>query len=126
MNEDFYFFDTYAFFEIIRGNPKYEEYKSVIAATTIFNLVELNYNLKKEIDGKRANEVTERYKSFLIEVHLEDIKKAMSFKRKYRLFSIPDAVGYTIAKRINAKFLTGDEGFRGFENVELVKKEEEK
>ncbi len=123
MNEEVYFFDTYAFFEIIRGNPGYEKYKNVLAATTIFNLAELNYNLKKEIDEKKADELTEKYKSFLIEVHLEDIKKAMSFKKKYKFFSIPDAVGYIIAKRINAKFLTGDEGFRGFESVELVKKE---
>ena len=48
MNEEKFFFDTYAFFEIIRGNPKYEKYKNVIAITTIFNLAELNYNLKKK------------------------------------------------------------------------------
>ena len=117
-----YFFDTYAFFEIIRGNPKYERYRNVIAITTIFNLAELNYNLKKEMKDELADEFTEKYKNYLIEVEVDDIKTAMSFKNKNKQLSIPDAIGYIIANRLNIKFLTGDEGFRNFNNVEFVKK----
>ena len=62
MSEQTFFFDTYAFFEIIRGNPKYDKYKEVNVATTIFNLAELNYNLKKEMKDEMANEFTEKYK----------------------------------------------------------------
>ena len=35
--------------------------------------------------------------------------------------SIPDAIGYTIAKKYNIRFLTGDKDFEGMENVEFVK-----
>lgn len=122
MTNETFFFDAYALFEIIRGNPKYEKYKEVTAITSIFNLAELNYGLKKEKDEKISDEITDEYKSNLIEVYLEDIKKAMSLKKKYKDLSIPDVIGYTIAKRYNVKFLTGDEGFKDFENVEFVKK----
>jgi len=122
MNEQLFFFDTYAFFEIIRGNPLYEKYKNVPAITSIFNLAELNYNLKKELKEEQADYYTNEYAPFLVEVDLETLKKAMSFKKKYKSFSIPDAIGYHLALKMNAMFLTGDEGFRHFPNVEFVKK----
>lgn len=122
MSEEVYFFDTYAFFEIIRGNPKYAKYKSTIPITTVFNLAELNYGLKKETDSREADKLTESYKYALVEVTLEDIKQAMDLKTKKRVLSIPDAIGYTIAKKYNLKFLTGDEEFRNVPNVEFVKK----
>ena len=54
-------------------------------------------------------------------VAFDDIIKAMDFKSKNRNLSIPDAIGYTVAKRLNIKFLTGNEDFRNFDNVEFVK-----
>lgn len=121
MNEPAYFFDTYAFFEIIRGNPAYRKYAEAQAITTIFNLAELNYNLKKEKGKDVADKYAEKYKAFLVEVTLEDVKKAMDLKVGMKDFSIPDVVGYTVAKRYGIKFLTGDEGFRNMPNVEFVK-----
>ncbi|MDP3728578.1 MAG: PIN domain-containing protein [bacterium] len=117
-----YFFDTYAFFEIIYGNPKYSKYKEAEAMTTIFNLAELSYGLKKEIDSKVADNFIEKYKHFLVEVKIEDLKEASNLKRKYKELSLPDVIGYVVAKRCGVKFLTGDEGFRNLENVEFVKK----
>ena len=61
MSEQAYFFDTYAFFEIIRGNPAYEKYKDSGAMTTIFNLAELNYGLKKETSKEKADKITDKY-----------------------------------------------------------------
>lgn len=116
-----FFFDTYALFEIIRGNPNYEKYKEVNIITTIFNLAELNYNLKKEKNKEIADQITEEYRSFLVDATIEDIKKAMDLKIKFKKLSIPDVVGYVVAKKFNAKFLTGDEGFRDMPNVEFVK-----
>ena len=121
MNES-YFFDTYAFFEIIRGNPRYEVYKEAKFATTKFNLAELNYGLKKEMSEEQANNYIEEYWKSVVDIELEDIKEAMSLKNRFRDLSIPDCIGYIIAKRLGIKFLTGDEGFRNFENVEFVKK----
>ena len=77
---DTYFFDTYAFFEIIRGNPKYEKYRDALAITTIFNLAELNYGLKKEMGQKEADEITEKYVSLIVEVNINDVKEAMNLK----------------------------------------------
>lgn len=122
MSEEVFFFDTYAFFEIINGNPKYQKYQDVLAVTTIFNLAELNYGLKKEKDAKAVDAITKKYVPFLVEVKIEDIEKAMDLKTKQRKLSIPDVIGYTIAKKYNIKFLTGDEGFKDFPGVEFVKK----
>jgi predicted nucleic acid-binding protein len=121
MNKNAYFFDTYAFFEILRGNPKYENYQNVRLITTIFNIAELNYNLKKEKSKETADLIIEKYKQFIVPLLIDDIKKAMDLKIKFKNLSIPDAVGYTVAKRHGLKFLTGDEDFRNFENVEFVK-----
>ena len=121
MNETF-FFDTYALFEIIRGNPNYEKYSSCNIITTIFNLAEFNYNLKKEMSKEKADKYTKDYFSFVVEVEFEDLISAMDIKTKYRDLSIPDAMGCAVAKKHNVKFLTGDEGFKDFENVEFVKK----
>lgn len=122
MNEVLYFFDTYALFEIIRGNENYERYKDVVGITTIFNLAELSYGLKKEVDEKIADEFTDKYNSILVDVGVDDVKEAMSFRKKHKNLSIPDVIGYIVAKRLNAKFLTGDDDFVNFDNVEFVKK----
>ena len=45
----------------------------------------------------------------------------MDLKTTHRKLSIPDAIGYTVARRLNIKFLTGDKDFEGMENVEFVK-----
>lgn len=120
--DETYFFDTYAMIEIIRGNPKYSPYTKSAVITAIFNLAELNYNLKKEMSKEKANKYTEDYFDFLVDVSLEDLKEAMDLKIKYKDLSIPDVIGYVVAKSHGVKFLTGDEGFRYFDNVEFVKK----
>ena len=115
------FFDTYAFFEIIRGNLRYKPYLESRIITTIFNLAELNYNLKKEKDKNVADEYIDKYSKFAVEVTIEDIKKATDLKTIHKNLSIPDAIGYMIAKKHSVKFLTGDKDFEGMENVEFVK-----
>jgi len=74
------------------------------------------------MEKNKSDNYTKQYYDFAVEVTLEDIKNAMNLKTKNRSLSIPDAIGYIVAKRHNAKFLTGDEDFRDMENVELVKK----
>ena len=118
---ELFFFDTYAFFEIIRGNPKYKQYLEVRIITTLFNLAELNYNLKKEKDKKIADDYIDKYSKFIVEVTIEDVKKAMDLKTMHKNLSIPDAIGYTVAKRLDIKFLTDDKDFEGMENVEFIK-----
>ena len=116
-----YFFDTYAFFEIINGSPKYKIYAETEAITTLFNLAELNYGLKKKMSKELSDEYIDKYSQYAVDVTLGDIKKAMDFKMIHKKLSIPDVVGYTIAKRLGVKFLSGDKDFEGMENVEFVK-----
>lgn len=119
---DLFFFDTYAFIEVIRGNPSYKKFENVPMITTIFNIAELNYILKKEMSKEKADGYAEEYNAFVVAVTIEDIKNATDFKIKNRNFSLPDTISYSIAKRYNAKFLTGDEDFKNMPNVEFVKK----
>ncbi|MBI2647385.1 PIN domain-containing protein [Candidatus Woesearchaeota archaeon] len=115
-----YFFDTYAFFEIINGNPKYEIYVECDVITTIFNLAELNYGLKKKMSKELSEKYTDKYYQFVVEVTIDDIKNAMDLKTIHKHLSIQDVIGYTIAKKYNVKLLTGDKDFEGMENVEFV------
>ncbi|MBI4209882.1 MAG: PIN domain-containing protein [Candidatus Diapherotrites archaeon] len=120
MDEETIFFDTYAFFEILEANPEYKRFESAKAVTTIFNLAELNFALKR--DKKRAaDETTLKYAELLTEVTAEDVINAMTLRMEKRALSIPDAIGYTVAKRLGIKFLTGDKEFKGMESVEFVK-----
>lgn len=123
MNEEIFFFDTYALFEIVRGNEKYARYSISRGVTTIFNIAEFNYNLKKELPAKEADKLSDVFKPNTVKVAWEDVKEAMDLKIKKKELSIPDAIGYTVAKRMKIKFLTGDEDFNGMENVEFVKKD---
>ena len=88
-NKPNFFFDTYAFFEILEGNPDYERYRHTHAITSIFNLAELNYNLNKEKSKEFADLITDTFSQFIIPVFLSDIKAAMDFKIKNKKLSIP-------------------------------------
>ncbi len=117
-----YFFDSYALFEIAYGNEKFKSYAEVGGLTTLFNIAELNYGLKKEKSALEADMITDKFRSNTIKVLWQDIKEAMDIKIKHKKMSIPDVIGYTVAKRLSIKFLTGDSDFKDFENVEFVKK----
>ena len=117
-----YFFDSYALFEITYGNQKYLPYAQEGGVTTIFNISELNYGLKKTKSLQEANVLTDIFKPNVIKVTWQDIKKAMDLKIKRKEMSIPDVIGYTVAKRLDIPFLTGDEDFKNLDNVEFVKK----
>lgn len=115
------FFDTYAFFEIINGNPNFSKYDNYEVVTTIFNLIELNYGLKKKTSKKTADKFLDKYSIFSVPITIEDIKNATDMKLKFKKMSFPDVIGYVVAKRLGLKFLTGDSDFKGMNNVEFVK-----
>ena len=51
-----YFLDSYAFFEILKGNPNYTPYKKDTAfVTTKLNLMELYYGLLLGFNKKTAD-----------------------------------------------------------------------
>lgn len=119
-----FFFDTYAFYEIIEGNENYRAYaKNVAIVTTKLNLMELHYGLLIQYGKKGAERYFDGLSKFAIEISDEMIKKANEFRAslKKKNLSYVDCVGYVIAKSRNIKFLTGDKEFEGLDNVEFVK-----
>ena len=118
------FFDTYAFFEILRQNQKYEGFlRNFSVITTRLNLMELYYGLLKNYDRKIADFVYNYLVQYSIDIDDSTIKEAMLFKlqNRERNFSYVDCIGYVLALRNNVKFLTGDNQFKGMPNVEFVK-----
>ena len=119
-----YFFDTYAFIEFVQGNLKYKKYfENYDAITTMFNLIELFYNILREFGLEKARDYYNKLKPYAIEVEDNAIEKAMLFRLKnHKLdLSYVDCIGYALAKEKNLRFLTGDSKFKNFDNVEFVK-----
>ena len=119
-----FFFDTYALFELMQKNPNYEKYlKGIELATTKLNLMELHYGVGRKAGWETADDVYSDYAAVTIPIMDEDIKQANRFRylHKTKKLSYTDCIGYTIAKRMNLKFLTGDIQFKDIDNVEFVK-----
>jgi predicted nucleic acid-binding protein len=118
-----YFFDTYALFEILNNNPKYQKYLNVDFVISTLNLYEFYYNLIK--DGHSEEEARLQLDSLMskeIAIIEEDIINSSRLKLKNKELSVPDCFGYVIAKRLKIKFLTGDKEFKNMDNVEFVTK----
>ena len=120
-----YFLDTYALFEIFFGNDKYLKYLDSDVTTTRLNLMEIYYHLLRDYGEKVAEDYYNETTGYSIEFTDMDIKEAMKFrlkmKRKKKDLSYVDALGYTIANRMNIPFLTGDLAFEDVQDVEFVK-----
>ena len=121
---DTYFFDTYAFFELLEGNPDYDKYKNAIdIVTTKFNLMELHYGLLNRNGKEKADATYYELLKLITEIDDNIIITANQFKLllKKRKLSYVDCLGYSIAITRGIKFLTGDKQFKDLENVEFVK-----
>lgn len=119
-----YFLDSYAFFEIIFGNPKFERFtKDTAIITTQFNLMELHYGLLLNLGKQKADYYFDQYKKFSIDIEDNVLLLANEFKKvmKTRDLTFADSIGYVLAKSLNVKFVTGDKEFKDLDNVEFVK-----
>jgi|SRR3989344_1005774 len=117
-----FFFDSYAFFEIIKANKNYEKYTDSFVATTKLNLFELYNGLLKDMPEIADSEL-DKYYLFVVDFDKEIIKEAakMRVKLNKNNVSMTDCIGYILAKRLDIKFLTGDKEFKDLDNVEFVK-----
>jgi len=119
-----YFFDTYAFYEIISRNPNYKTYiKQTGIITTKLNLMELHYGLILKHGKEHADEVYDWFLQFVVDIDDKIIKDANCFRVQFkkRNLSYVDCIGYVTAKSRGVKFLTGDKQFEDLENVGYVK-----
>ncbi len=119
-----YFFDSYAFFEIIEGNHNYNIYSQDVGIlTSKLNLMEVHYGLLNKYGKEIADKYYDRLLPFSIEIDEDIIKSANMLKLlfKKRDISYVDCIGYTLAQARHVKFLTGDKQFEDLENVEFVK-----
>lgn len=124
MDLENYFFDTYALYEIVEGNPNYARFtKGVGLVTTRLNLMEFYYAMLKEYGRETADKYYGFFVEYAVEVDDETIKQAMVFKwlNKSKRLSYVDCVGYMLAKKRGIKFLTGDKEFEDMEQVKFVK-----
>lgn len=119
-----FYFDTYALIEIGKGNPKYEPYKEdVQIILNNLNLFEVSFFLLKENRENEIKGIFDNYSRFNVDYGENDLIDAAKLKFEFlkQRLSFIDCVGYILAKKHKVKFLTGDEKFRGKENVEFVK-----
>jgi len=119
-----YFFDTYAFHEIISGNPNYKAFSvGAGAITTRMNLMELYYTLLKKYGKETAENTYDELLEYVIPWDDDAVKEAMEFKLAHAKtnLSYVDCVGYVMAQKWGVKFLTGDKEFEGMSGVEFVK-----
>ena len=118
------FLDTYAIYAISVGSLNYKVYSAGFRfITTIMNLYELYYRLIQDNFLLEAEMFFQKFLPDCIEINPEFIKEAAIFRLQNKKLDLSyiDALGYIIAKKHSAKFLTGDEEFKKFENVEFVK-----
>ena len=119
-----FFYDSYAIIEFIKGNAAYRTYFiEHTGLTTLYNVMEVYYSVLNEEGEKKARQVIELLKPILIYPSIEDVEESMKFRLQHKKLklSYADCLGYTMAKRNNIKFLTGDQGFQSIQNVEYVK-----
>ncbi len=118
-----YFLDTYAIVEIVKGNLNYKKLLDAEFLTSIFNLYEMFYILLRDFNEETAKKYYGQFYEFLVDIEDESIFDACKFRLEHKKLSISytDALGYIIALKKNSKFLTGDDAFKGKDNVEFLK-----
>ncbi|HLC85361.1 MAG TPA: PIN domain-containing protein [Candidatus Nanoarchaeia archaeon] len=120
---DVFFFDSYALFEIVKGNPSYEPYLNTRLLITKLNLFELYYGLLRTLGEQDADIWVEKYKEFVIDFDISDVKAAAQLRLAFKSedLSMTDCIGYVLAKKWGVPFLTGDVKFEKKPNVNYIK-----
>lgn len=121
-----YFYDTYAIIEFINENERFKDYfLKYEGITTLYNVMEVYYIILRDFGEEKAKEAINLLKPIIIYPTIELVEESMKFRLKHRIrnkkLSYSDCLGYIIALKENAKFLTGDVDFKGLPNVEFVR-----
>ncbi len=118
-----HFFDSYAFIEIIRGNPNYSRFRESEIATSKLNLMEVYYYILRKFGKEAADKFYDDAVQYSIEIADSEMKNAMFFRLQNKSLNLSyvDCIGYVLARSSGLKFLTGDIQFKDMSNVEFVK-----
>ena len=111
--------------EYLSGNKRYSKYFENDLHTSKLNLMELYFLVLREHGENIADRSYATFRVFETSFNDEDVKEAMKMRLRLKAgkthLSYADALGYQLSKRLNAKFLTGDDAFEHLPNVEFVK-----
>src|SRR3989338_2333574 len=115
-----FFFDTYAFYEIIKENPNYKDYINTGVITTKLNIFELYLAFLKDKNVDLAEYSLRKYYTFAGDFDEQVIREAAKLKIQLnnRDVSMTDCIGYCFAKQLGIKFLTGDNAFEKMRSEE--------
>ncbi len=119
-----YFLDTYAIIEFLKGNKTYIKYFKQRNITTRLHLMELYYKSLRDFGKRLAEKFYSMFLIFAVDFDDEIMKEAMEFRfemrKRGKMLSYTDAIGYIVAKKSKVKFLTGDQEFKNLPNVKFV------
>lgn len=118
-----FFFDTYALVEVVKGSKSYKGFAGTPIVTHQGNLHELIVHVLRDHDEAQARRVCQALRPNLLDADLDDLIRAGHFKIGHARsrISYVDSLGYVLARRHGLRFLTGDEQFADFPEVEYVK-----
>jgi len=121
-----YFFDSYALFALMKGDPNYALYGEHPIVMTVFNLVEFYFCALRDFGEAQAKALYARVQDCIVEIPEDVVFEAMSLrlKEKKKRLSYADCVGYCYARKNNLVFLTGDTAFEKMAGVEFVREAE--
>lgn len=124
VNNENYFFDSYAIIEIIKGNENYHFVCDSIIITSPMNYAEVYYALLLLYNKEAVNNMLKNLNFQFLDISSEIAKSAAIFRYKNKKVNLSyiDCVGYELALNNDLLFLTGDKEFEKFDNVKFVKK----
>ncbi len=115
------FFDTYALIAVKNRKKSYDKFVDVVGVTTVFNLCEYAWLLRRELDKKIVFLEIIKVDPLLVDVDVEIVANAVEIRLKNKNMSMPDAIGYATSLFLKIPFVTGDDDFKGLPNVVFVK-----
>lgn len=118
--------DSYAFFELFAGNPRYARiFRRTTIATTALNVVEIYSTLLQRVDPIVALRHARSCLALSVEVPETAALVAGEFRGRMRSLrrdcSTVDAWGFAASRELGMKFLTGDPAFKGLDGVEFLR-----
>lgn len=121
-----FFADSYAIIEILKGNGNYRPYQEVTLVATEFNICEVAFAVCRDYPHKTHTVMKQVRKMIILKPTTdEDYCCGAAMRRATtsagRKLSTIDCVGYSVARRLQIPFLTGDREFEEIDDVEFVR-----